>query len=273
MKEREGDNMYGAKNLTIDLPCGAQMYCARFGRGTKTLVMIPGLNTADMQGSAGRLAYFYRRFAKDFTVFIFDRRSGRDEGASIKSMADDLAAAMQSCGIEGAYVLGVSQGGMIAQYLAQDYPQLVKKLVLGVTAARTDPLMLQALDEWIGLAEKDDIKGVVTASYKYMYTQKQMKKYKLMLPVIMRFTRFMSTQRFADHARAIYTMDGVERLKRIKCPTLVLGAAQDKITTPEASKEIAQHLKCKCFIFAHEGHAAYLCRQFNKMVYDFFSND
>ena len=43
-----------------------------------------------------------------------------------------------------------------------------------------------------------------------------MKKYKLMLPVIMRFTKFMSTQRFADHARAIYSMDGVERLERIK---------------------------------------------------------
>ena len=49
-------------------------------------------------------------------------------------MADDQAAAMQILGIDKASVLGVSQGGMIAQYLAIDHPGMVEKLILAVTA-------------------------------------------------------------------------------------------------------------------------------------------
>lgn len=263
--------MYNAKNKTLTLPCGAKMYYAQFGKGKKTLVMIPGLNIIDMNGSANNLAWFYRRFAKDFTVYIFDRRSGCDKGATIKSMADDLAAAMKTADISKACVLGVSQGGMIAQYLASDYPELVERLVLGVTAAQTNPIMCEALDEWISFAEKGDIKAVMTKSYDRMYTQKQIKKYRKLIPLTMRFAKLMSARRFADHARAIFTLNSTDRLCSINCPTLVLGAELDRVTTAAASTDIAKQLGCKCHIFAGEGHAAYLSKPFNKMVFDFFS--
>lgn len=265
--------MFNAENKTVKLSSGAQMYYAKFGSGDKILVMIPGLNIIDMNGTATNLAYFYRKFAKEYSVYIFDRRSGRDAGATIQSMTDDLAAAMQSLGLSGAYVLGVSQGGMIAQYLAADHPELVKRLVLGVTAARTNPLMIEAIDTWLEMAEKDDLKGVLTKSYERMYTKSQMKMYRLIIPVMLRFVKCMSTARFADHARAIYSLDSTERLNRIKCPVLVVGAEQDRITTSDGAREIAKLLGCKCYIFPHEGHAAYLSKGFNKMVYDFFAKE
>lgn len=271
IEQKIGDNMYNAKNKTLTLPCGAQMYYAQFGKGEKPLVMVPGLNIIDITGSAKRLAWFYRKFAKHFTVYIFDRRSGCDKGATIKSMSDDLAAAMQTVGISNACVLGVSQGGMIVQYLAADHPELVGKLVLGVTASKTNPLMIEALDEWISFAENDDLKGVLTKSYDRMYTAKQIKKYRRVIPLMMHFTKFMSTQRFADHARAIYTLDSTDRLDRIKCPTLVIGAELDRITTAQGAEEIADRLGCRCHIFAGEGHAVYLSEPFNKMVYNYLA--
>ncbi len=256
--------------MTVKIPSGAEMYYAVFGRGERTMVMVPGLNIIDMTGTAGNLAYFYRKFAKDFTVYVFDRRKGRDEGCTIASMADDLAAAMTELGIEDAYVLGVSQGGMIAQYLAVYHPGLVKKLVLGVTAARTNPVMTEAVGTWTDMAEKGDIRGVITGSYEKMYTDKQMKTYRLILPVMMRFVKTMSAERFADHARAIYSVDIYDSLDRIKCPVLVLGAGKDRITTPEGAREIADKIGCECRIFPDEGHAAYLSKEFNDMVGEFF---
>ncbi|MDE7195195.1 MAG: alpha/beta hydrolase [Oscillospiraceae bacterium] len=62
-------------------------------------------------------------------------------------------------------------------------------------------------------------------------------------------------------------------LKKIKCPTLVLGAEHNNITTPEGAKELADKIGCEFYIFPNEGHAAYLCEGFNKMVYAFFAGD
>ena len=59
-------------------------------------------------------------------------------------------------------------------------------------------------------------------------------------------------------------------LKNIQCPTLVIGAENDKITTAQSSREIAAQLGCECHILHNEGHAAYLSKKFNKMMYDFF---
>ena len=265
--------MYNSENKTVMLPSGAEMYYAKFGKGRKQLVMIPGLNIVDMNWTANKLAYFYRKFTKDFTAFVFDRRKGRDPDCTLRSMADDAASAMMTLDIEDAYVVGVSQGGMIAQYLAAEHPELVKRLVLGVTASKTNPLMIGAVDEWLAMAENGDLQGVLTKTYDKMYTEKQMKLYRWLIPLVMKFTKFMSIERFADHARAIYTLDSFDILERIKCPVLVLGAELDRITTAEGSKEIAEKLGCKMHIFPNEGHAAYLCKDFNRMIYDFFTEE
>lgn len=263
--------MYNAENKTVMLPSGAEMYYAKFGKGSKQLVMIPGLNIVDMNGTANNLAYFYRKFTKDFTVYVFDRRKWRDPCCTIRSMAEDVAAAMKTLNINQAYVVGVSQGGMIAQYLAAYHSELVKRLVLGVTAAKTNPLMIGAVDEWLAMAKNDDLQGVLTKSYDKMYTEKQMKLYRRLIPLMMKFTKFMEIERFADHARAIYSLDSFDILERIKCPVLVLGAELDRITTAKRSREIAEKLGCKVHIFPNEGHAAYLSKGFNRMVYDFFT--
>ena len=262
--------MFGAKDMTVKLSCGAEMYYARFGRGSKTLVMVPGLHFAEMKGTAVQLAYFYRRFAKDFTVYVFERREGRDENATIRSMADDLADAMDILGLEGACVLGVSQGGMIAQYLAALHPEKVGRLVLGVTSPTAGELLRSTLDEWLVTAEREGLEKVMADSLDKMYTEKAAKRSRRLAPLMARLTRFISAERFADHARAIYTMDSRPYLKDIRCPTLVIGAEQDKLTTAQASRELAALISCKCVIIPNEGHAAYLSDRFNKTVYDFF---
>ena len=265
--------MYNAENKTVMLPSGAEMYYAKFGMGSKQLVMLPGLNIVDMNGTANNLAYFYRKFTKDFTVYVFDRRKERDPGCTIRSMAEDVADAMKTLNINNVYVIGVSQGGMIAQYLTAYHPELVKRLVLGVTAAKTDPLMISAVDDWLAMAESGDLQGVLTKTYDKMYTEKQMKLYRRLIPLMMRFTKLMEIERFADHARAIYSLDSFDILDKIKCPVLVLGAELDKITTAEDSREIAEKLGCKVHIFPNEGHAAYLGKDFNRMVYEFFTKE
>ena len=78
----------------------------------------------------------YREFVKDYKVYVFSRKNQLEEGYSTKDMAKDQAEVMKKLGISKASIIGVSQGGMIAQYIAIDYPELLDKLVLAVTVSR-----------------------------------------------------------------------------------------------------------------------------------------
>lgn len=81
----------------------------------------------------------------------FSRRNRLPEGFSTRDMAADQAEAMKLLGISRADVMGVSQGGMIAQYLATDYPDMVNKLVLAVTLARQNETIREAVGAWIDM--------------------------------------------------------------------------------------------------------------------------
>lgn len=93
----------------------------------------------------------YRSYMKKYTVYVFSRRNRLPEGFSTRDMAADQAEAMKLLGISRADVMGVSQGGMIAQYLATDYPDMVNKLVLAVTLARQNETIREAVGAWIDM--------------------------------------------------------------------------------------------------------------------------
>ena len=106
-----------AKNGSVKIG-NTEMYYASFGSGSKTLVALPGLSDglATVKGKALVLSQPYKKFLKDYTVYMFSRKNEMPEGYTIRQMASDQAKAMKELGIDKAYVLGVSQGGMIAQY-------------------------------------------------------------------------------------------------------------------------------------------------------------
>ena len=140
--------LYGAKELKLTAN-GMQFDYIRFGSGKKPLIMIQGLNTRGIKGAALSLAYMYRIFAKEYTVYLFDRRPVVYDGITVRDMAADIASAMDALGLRNADVFGTSQGGMIAQYLAIDRPDLVRRLVLAVTLSRNNDTVKQVVGDCI----------------------------------------------------------------------------------------------------------------------------
>ena len=133
-----------------------EMYYVSFGSGKRALIVLPGLSDglATVKGKALLLAPPYRSFFKEFTVYMFSRKKEMPEGYTIRQMAEDQAAVMKALGIEKASVLGVSQGGMIAQYLAADHPEMVEKLVLAVTAPYANDTVKESVGTWIAMAKQ-----------------------------------------------------------------------------------------------------------------------
>ena len=242
----------------------------QFGSGKKTLLMIQGLNTNRIKGAALSLAYMYRIFAKEYTVYLFDRRDEVYEGITVKDMAMDIAAAMDELGLKNADVFGVSQGGMIAQYLAMERPDLVHKLVLAVTASRNNDTMENVVQNWIDLTEQGDFKTLVRDMAEKMYSEEYVRRYQFFMPLLTVVQKPKDVDRFLILAKSCLTCDMYNELEKIQCPVFVIGGKQDKVVIGEASEEIAKKLGCEIYMYEKLGHAAYeeAC-DFNQRVFDF----
>ena len=241
-----------------------------FGRGKKPLVIIPGLSLNRVKGAGLSLAYMYRIFAKDYRVYVFDRKEIIKEGYTIKEIAKDTADVMKTLGISEAYVFGVSQGGMIAQYLAIDYPELVEKLVLGVTLSRRNEIVKSVIEKWIRFAQNNDLESFVEDMLLKVYSQRYIRRYRMLIPIMIKMSKKVDMNRFIILAKSCLTCDTYENLNKIKCPVLVLGGKQDKVVTGEASEEIAEKLGCEIYMYEELGHAAYEeAKDYNKRIYRF----
>lgn len=242
----------------------------QFGTDKKNLVMIQGLNTNGIKGAAMSLAYMYRMFAKEYTVYLFDRRDEVYEGITAKDFAKDIAAAMDELGLKNADVFGVSQGGMIAQYLAMERPDLVNKVVLAVTASRNNETIENVVQNWIAMTEQGDFTALVRDMAEKMYSDAYVKRYQLFMPLLTLFQKPKDVKRFLILAKSCLTCNAFDLLEKIQCPVFVIGGTQDKVVTGEASEEIAEKLGCEIYMYEELGHAAYEeAADFNQRVLNF----
>jgi len=116
---------------------GIRLRVAEYGSGPP-LLFLHGLGW-DHRLWAGAPA----RFATRYRVILGDTRGhGQSEAPpgpySIKEFAADWRAALKELGVGRCCIVGLSQGGMIAQQIAVDAPDLVGALVLAGTSCRQD---------------------------------------------------------------------------------------------------------------------------------------
>ena len=258
-----------AKELKVKIK-NTELDYITFGRGSRPLIMIQGLNTNGIKGSAAMLAFMYRIFVKDYTVYLFDRRPDVSGGITVRDMAADIAEAMDALGLASADVIGVSQGGMIGQYLAIDRPDLVNKLVLAVTLSRNNDTVTEAVGSWIRMTEQGDFKSLVRDMAEKMYSESYVKRYRPFMPLLTLLQKPKDVPRFIALAEACLTCDTYDELNKIQCPVFVIGGKQDKVVGAGASYEIAQKLGCEIYMYEDLGHAAYEeAGDFNRKVYEF----
>lgn len=265
---------YGAKNGRI--PIGdTDMDYLTFGTGGEALILIPGVGDGfqTARGMAIPFALMYRVFAKRFRVYAISRRNKLEAGFTTRDMAADLHAAMEALGIQKAHLVGVSQGGMIAQYLALDHPASVDRLVLAVSLARPNETVRRVVGNWIEMAQKRDYKGILIDTAEHSYSEAYLKKYRLSYPLLGLMGKPKDFSRFLIQAGACITHDAYDRLGQIACPTLVIGGDSDRIVGAHAASELAEAIPGSVLhLYEGLGHGAYEeARDFNRRVADFLS--
>ena len=197
-----------------------EMFYAAFGNGSRKMIVLPGLSDglATVKGKAWILASSYKCFFKDYTVYMFSRKNQMPEAYTIRDMARDQVEAMKSLGIEKAFVMGVSQGGMIAQYMAIDYPETVEK----------------------------------------MYSEKYLQKNRKYFPLLASFTKPANYDRFFRNAYAILKFDARNELSKIMCPTLIIAGSDDRTVGNDAAFELNRRISgSELYIYDGLGHGAF----------------
>ena len=266
--------LYNAKNGTLKIG-GTDMEYIRFGTGERILVMLPGLGDGlrSMKGTALPMAFMYREFAKDFTVYAFSRKNVLPEGYTTRDMVRDQAEAIEQLGIRKADIFGVSMGGMIAQHLAIDYPEKVGKLILTVTSARSNAILTESIEEWVACAKHGDHTALMDSNVRRIYSEDYYHKNKWLVPIMGKLTKPKSYERFFVQADACLTHNAYESLHQIQASTLVIGGERDLSLGGDASREIAAKIPgAELRMYEQWGHGLYEeAKDFNQVVLEFLN--
>ena len=225
------------------------------------LLLIMGLG-----GHSGHWFMQVPALAQHYRVITFDNRgAGQTEAPpgpySTRQMADDTAALMDHLGVARAKVVGWSMGGMIAQELAINHPEKVERLVLFASL----PRMRDYAEAWLTFGEQArerglDRRGLAIWAMPWLYTPTFMTNMDLVeaaLNQAMLDPFPISAQGFAGQAAACRAHDTLDRLDRIMAPTLVLVGAEDILTPPGYSRELAARIPgARLQILERGGHGA-----------------
>lgn len=243
--------------VTID---DTDMDYVSFGKGEKKLVVLPGLSDglATVKGKALLLSFPLRKFFADYTVYMFSRKNKMPEGYSIRDMADDQVRAMKALEIDKAYLLGVSQGGMIAQCMAIDHPEMVQKLILAVTAPNANAVLQDTVTGWIDMAMRGDHTALMVDTAEKTYSEKYLQKNRKYFPLLAGVTKPRTYDRFLKNAEAILKFDCRNELAKVSCPTLVIAGGDDHTVGIEAASELNRAITgSELYVYDYLGHGVF----------------
>ncbi len=203
------------------------------GDGPETLVVIPGIDDALFSGEYGRLggaaiAYGFRRFLEDYTVYVVSRPRGLPEGSAIADMAADYVTLLEE-NLGPASVFGLSMGGLIAQEVAISRPELVDRLVLGVAGSRLDPQSTQLSRRLRWYALEHEWTKIRTELSRELYTGWRRRLYPRLSNALGRVRPPTPAvpEDVVISIDAVTDFDSRDRLDQIEPRTIVIGADED----------------------------------------------
>lgn len=248
---------------TIEIAGESLFYARRLAKGTKSsLVFVHGA------GGTHRHWGHQLRWLQGANLYALDLPGhGRSAGggrASVDAYAASLQAFLEALGLTRAILAGHSMGGAIVQLLALEHSSMVGGLILVGTGARLRVLP-SLLD---GLA--NDFEETIEALLGYAYSASAptdlvelgRQEWLANSPEVIRGD-FLACDGF----------DVMDRLGKIRCPTLVLCGEEDSLTPPKYSHLLRDSIADAALtVISDAGHMVMLeqPQRVNRAIEEFF---
>jgi 3-oxoadipate enol-lactonase len=212
------------RKTTAANPEANLLYFTEYGTGPPLLLVHGVMITGEM------FEPIIEQLAARYHVIVPDLRGhGRSRELpppyTVARLAADLAHLLDHLGIESARVFGYSQGGAIAQQFVLDYPHRCTRLVLGCTYAFNMATVREKLEDHIVsfllriLSMKQFAKLVISQELKRVPKERA----EWVLALIAGQDRKLMIMAWKE----VVSFDSRQRLKKIKCPTLIVAGAND----------------------------------------------
>ena len=227
----------------------------------EALILIPYL-AADWACYAFQVA----DYAKHFSCISIDLRgtgeSEKPEGVySVELFADDIAAFMQTLGIQEAHISGLSLGAATGMWLAAKYPQKVKSLSVHSAWPKTDPFLKTVVEGWQATAKAlgNIPEMVILGIFPWCFTPELYAAKPEYIQSLADFVRGRPAQplaAFLQGSNAVITHDCTAQLSRITAPTQITFGKRDAVTSTRFADQLTTQIRgSELLIFEGCAHA------------------
>jgi pimeloyl-ACP methyl ester carboxylesterase len=205
----------------------------RVGNKKNIIVDIEALSFKHEPASGFMLRNFiksHRLLAEEYTVFLIGRRPNLPQDYLMDKMAEDYAEVIREEFKRPVDVMGISTGGQIAQYLAADHPDTIRKLVIISAAYRLSKrgVELERQSENYFKQGKYGKSMAVMMDFSLLPGLKRsMFKFFIQLIAGKMMGDIEYPNDFLAEVRADREMNFINRLKDIKAPTLIMSGELD----------------------------------------------
>ncbi|MHA2325327.1 MAG: alpha/beta fold hydrolase [Promethearchaeota archaeon] len=206
---------------------------ARIGNKPNIIVNIEALSFKHEPPSGFALKRFIKSakyFIGEYTLYLIGRKPNLPEDYTFTDTANDYATLIRKEFKNPVYVMGASTGGQIAQYLAADHPDTVRKMVIISAAYRLSEKGVEAEIRAGKFFRQGKYGKSLAAILDFIY------KSKFTRYIAKFFTRLFGKwsigkisypNDFLTEIRGDTEMNFKDRLKEIKAPTLILCGDSD----------------------------------------------
>ena len=217
-------------------------------------------------------------FGQRYSVLRYDSRgqgaSDKPEAAYSQEMhARDLKMLLDKLNIPKAHIVGLSNGGMIAQHFALMYPESTGALVLVDTCSHVDILLELTVKSWIKAVEVGGNELRYDVALPTVFSETFIRKNMDQLMALREVSIALNTpEAVTNLAKASIAHDLRDRVSDIVSPTLIVFGEEDILIPFKYSKELNEKIKgSKLAVIKDCGHASPLEKpeEFNTLVIDF----
>lgn len=158
----------------------------------------------------------------------------------IDNLVEEGIALLDAEGIDRVHVVGVSMGGMVAQWLGARHPERIASLTIASAGIRTGTAAFW--EERAASVRARGLDELAAAMPERWFTPAFRAEQSAAVEEVVTGLRACDPAGYAACCEAIGSFDGTDLVGEITAPTLVLGGEVDPVSGPEVTKDLAERI-------------------------------